>query len=287
MQTDVSESSSDRNPDAFAATPCPVSPTFSTSLSSRTAKRFATRLLEEDDATSPSPFKKKTEISQVHIWHLDKSRASFGCAIAECRGQELRNLPKGNTASGTLMLRKCSTLPSKPFALAIVSPTLASRRQTDGTDLRLKILADKAATSPSLDLSAAMQSATWEVDDVGEFRVKVDLKEERFGKGETEIRWNSRERWENEDGTLRFTLAENRYSDSSRHDFSVELCSPTLNHLLATYALDQAQGKKAKWQRDTVTASVENLVAFGERFVADQNRYPSPSTSIQSSSSSS
>lgn len=58
--------------------------------------------------------------------------------------------------------------------------------------------ADKAATSPSLDLSAAMQSATWEVDDLGDFRVKIDLKEERFGKGETEIRWNSRERWENQ-----------------------------------------------------------------------------------------
>lgn len=43
-----------------------------------------------------------------------------------------------------------------------------------------------------------MQSATWEVDDVGDFRVKVDLKEERFGKGETEIRWNSRERYENQ-----------------------------------------------------------------------------------------
>jgi hypothetical protein len=43
-----------------------------------------------------------------------------------------------------------------------------------------------------------MQSATWEVDDLGDFRVKVDLKEERFGKGETEIRWTSRERWENQ-----------------------------------------------------------------------------------------
>ena len=104
-----------------------------------------------------------------------------------------------------------------------------------------------------------MQSATWEVDDLGDFRVKIDLKEERFGKGETEIRWNSRERWENQvrrlsqtrrrgptltrtsqDGTLRFTIAENRYSDTSRHDYSTELCSPTLNQLLANYALDQA-----------------------------------------------
>jgi len=61
-------------------------------------------------------------------------------------------------------------------------------------------IADKAATSPSLDLSAAMQSATWELDDFGEFRVSVNLKEERFGKGETEIRWISRERWENSVG---------------------------------------------------------------------------------------
>jgi len=45
-----------------------------------------------------------------------------------------------------------------------------------------------------------MQSATWELDDFGEFRVSVNLKEERFGKGETEIRWISRERWENSVG---------------------------------------------------------------------------------------
>lgn len=58
--------------------------------------------------------------------------------------------------------------------------------------------ADKAATSPSLDLSAAMQSATWEVDDQGIFRVKIELKEERFG--ETEILWTARERYENSVG---------------------------------------------------------------------------------------
>ncbi|GAA5962282.1 hypothetical protein JCM3765_004733 [Sporobolomyces pararoseus] len=216
---------------------CPVSPTFSTSLSSTTAEGFLSILKSKD----PS-FVKKTEISQVRIFHLDKSRASFGCAIAECRGQELRELPKGCTASGTLVLKKCSTLPSKPFSLSIVSPSSASNRQVDGTDLRLKILADKAATSPSLDLSAAMQSATWEVDDLGDFRVKIDLKDERFG--ETEIRWNSRERWENQDESLRFTLSENRYSDSSKHDNSIELSSPKLNRLLANYAFDQAQGKK-------------------------------------------
>ena len=131
-----------------------------------------------------------------------------------------------------------------------------------------------------------MQSATWEVDDLGDFRVKIDLKEERFGKGETEIRWNSRERWENQvrrlsqtrrrgqtltrtsqDGTLRFTIAENRYSDTSRHDYSTELCSPTLNQLLANYALDQAQGKKAKWEREKVRAWTDKLIAFGETFV--------------------
>ncbi|GAA5995383.1 hypothetical protein JCM5350_006247 [Sporobolomyces pararoseus] len=216
---------------------CPVSPTFSTSLSSPTVDKFLSTLKSTD-----SSFEKKSEISQARIFHLDKSRASFGCAIAECRGQELRELPRGCTASGTLVLRKCSTLPSKPFSLSIISPTSASNRQVDGTDLRLKILADKAATSPSLDLSAAMQSATWEVDDLGDFRVKIDLKEERFG--ETEIRWNSRERWENHDETLRVTLSENRYSDSSKHNHSIEISSPKLNRILANYALDQAQGKK-------------------------------------------
>ncbi|GAA5883688.1 hypothetical protein JCM16303_004767 [Sporobolomyces ruberrimus] len=257
------------SPDPNASTSSsPVSPTFSTSLSSRTARKFLDSLL--NGTASGEVFEKKNEISQVHIWHLDKSRASFGCAIAECRGQELRDLPKGNTASGTLVLKKCSTLPSKPFALSIVRPLDSdsnTHNQADGTDLRLKIL----ATSPSLDLSAAMQSATWEVDDVGDFRVKVDLKEERFGKGETEIRWNSRERYENQDGTLRFTLSENRHSDSSKHDYSIELCAPVLNQLLANYALDQAQGKKAKWERAKVRGLIDRLIEFGERF-ADASR---------------
>jgi hypothetical protein len=70
-----------------------------------------------------------------------------------------------------------------------------------------------------------------------------------------------------QDGTLRFTIAENRYSDSSKHDFSVELCSPALNQLLANYALDQAQGKKAKWEREKVRGWIENLIEFGEKFV--------------------
>jgi hypothetical protein len=58
------------------------------------------------------------------------------------QGQELRDLPQGSTASGTLVLKKCSTLPSKPFALSIVKPLSASIRQLDGTDLRLKVLCE-------------------------------------------------------------------------------------------------------------------------------------------------
>ncbi|GAA5902161.1 uncharacterized protein JCM6883_001315 [Sporobolomyces salmoneus] len=256
-RTDTSTSST--------STPSPVSPTFSTSLSSSTAQRFLSLL--NNDSTPPNErFEKKNEISQVHILHLDKSRASFGNAISECRGQELRDLPKGCSASGTLVLKKCSTLPAKPFALSIVSPsgTLENGGQQDGTDLRIKILADKAATSPSLDLSAAMQSATWEVDDQGIFRVKIELKEERFG--ETEILWTARERYENSDESLRLTVSENRYSDSSKHDYSIELSCPKLNQCLANYALDQAQGKKGIWEREKVGVWMEKLIEFGEKF---------------------
>ncbi|GAA6059670.1 hypothetical protein JCM10212_000057 [Sporobolomyces blumeae] len=188
--------------------------------------------------------------------------------VERWKGQDLRNVPKGGTASGTLVLKKCSTLPSKPFALSIVSLDSATAcNPQEGRDLQVKILADKAATSPSLDLSAAMQSATWDLDTRGLFHVSVELNEERFGKGETEIKWVSRERWENEDESLRFTLYEIRYSDTTRHERSIELSSPVLNRLLADCALDYAQGRSTKFERDKVRVVVNRLVEFGEMLV--------------------
>ena len=73
-----------------------------------------------------------------------------------------------------------------------------------------------------------------------------------------------------QDGSLRFTVSEQRYSESSKHDHSVELCSPALNQLLADYALDQAQGKKGRWEREKVRGWVEKLVEFGEGLVEQQ-----------------
>lgn len=40
-----------------------------------------------------------------------------------------------------------------------------------------------------------------------------------------------------------------------------------MNQLLADYALDQAQGKKGRWERDKVRGWVEKLVEFGEGLV--------------------
>ncbi|GAA5908104.1 hypothetical protein JCM5296_002228 [Sporobolomyces johnsonii] len=241
-----------------------VSPQFSTSLSRASVDRLLGRLTESSEFGT---FYKDRESSQVHILHLDRARAMYGVAIADVRGQDLRNLPPRQSATGTLVLRKCSTLASKPFSLSLINPTSELNPQnqsTEGRDLRLKVHADKSATSPSLALSAAMQSATWEVDAFGIFRVNIELKEERFGKTETDIRWASRERWENEDSSLRFTLSELRYSSTPSHNYELELCSPALNALLAEHTLDQAQGRRGKCDRVLVRKWVERLMDLGE-----------------------
>jgi len=43
-----------------------------------------------------------------------------------------------------------------------------------------------------------------------------------------------------------------------------------LNQLLADYALDQAQGKKGRWEREKVRGWVEKLIEFGEGLVEQQ-----------------
>jgi hypothetical protein len=135
-------------------------------------------------------------------------------------------------ASGTLTLKKCSTLPSKPFFLAVATPTPADNdegrcvggeevRKTD-LDLRLKILgsysspcgkirlltlkcptlyetsADKAATSPSQELSSAVQNASWDLDAANQFEVHLDLDPARFSSCETSIKWVCKEKWEDD-----------------------------------------------------------------------------------------
>ncbi|GAA5972575.1 hypothetical protein JCM21900_006629, partial [Sporobolomyces salmonicolor] len=257
---------------ASSASSPSVSPQFSTSLSRASVDRLLGRLTES--SSKFDTFHKNRDSSQVHILHLDRARAMYGVAIADVRGQDLRNLPPRQSATGTLVLRKCSTLASKPFSLSLINPTSKSNPQnqaTEGRDLRLKVHADKSATSPSLALSAAMQSATWEVDAFGIFRVNIELKEERFGKTETEIRWASRERWENEDASLRFTLSELRHSSTPSHHYELELCSPALNVLLAEYTLDQAQGSRGKCDRVLVRQWVERLMTLGEWAVREMN----------------
>lgn len=58
--------------------------------------------------------------------------------------------------------------------------------------------ADKAATSPSAELSAAVQRASWDLDASGVFEVHLDLDPKRFTESETEIRWMAKSRYEND-----------------------------------------------------------------------------------------
>ncbi|GAA5918272.1 hypothetical protein JCM1841_002141 [Sporobolomyces salmonicolor] len=229
---------------ASSASSPSVSPQFSTSLSRASVDRLLGRLT--DSSSNFGTFHKNRDSSQVHILHLDRARAMYGVAIADVRGQDLRNLPPRQSATGTLVLRKCSTLASKPFSLSLINPTSKLNPQnqaTEGRDLRLKVHADKSATSPSLALSAAMQSATWEVDAFGIFR----------------------------DASLRFTLSELRYSSTPSHNYELELCSPALNALLAEYTLDQAQGSRGKCDRVLVRRWVERLMTWGEWAVREMN----------------
>ncbi|GAA5884192.1 hypothetical protein JCM6882_002174 [Rhodosporidiobolus microsporus] len=222
---------------------------------------------------------KKKSSSQVHILHLDRYRAVYAVATAEVRGQDLRNLPPGQCANGTLSLKKCSTLPSKPFSLSISTPgtlePLVSAgegeseeprvRLVEGTDMRVKVLADKSATSTSIELSAAMQDATWWVDDDGVFSVHARLDPARFSESQTSIRWAAKDRWE--DDTFRATVSENRHDGSSSQTWEVDLTSRRLNAELAECTLDQL---RKKFDREKVAGMVEELVRFCEGVVDER-----------------
>ncbi|GAA6033479.1 hypothetical protein JCM8097_001418 [Rhodosporidiobolus ruineniae] len=253
-------------------------PHFDYSMSSATMQRLVRRLERRGFARSKAS-------SQVHLLHLDRRRAVYAVATAEVRGHDLRNLPPGQGANGTLGLKKVSTLPSKPFSLSIskpgrvILPSTPSSASEDGhggqkseeeeprvelnegTDLRVKVLADKAATSPSTELSAAFQQATWSVDDDGVFNVNVRLDPGRFSEGQTSVRWAAKERWEN--GTLRATVSENRHHASSSRTWELDLTSQVLNTALAEYSLEAGGAKVGRgFDRGKVTAWVSELVEF-------------------------
>lgn len=62
----------------------------------------------------------------------------------------------------------------------------------------VRMIADKAATSPSSELSAAIQRASWDLDVSGQLEVHVELDPARFTASETEIKWRTRTRYEND-----------------------------------------------------------------------------------------
>ncbi|KAM0754098.1 hypothetical protein T439DRAFT_378186 [Meredithblackwellia eburnea MCA 4105] len=203
-----------------------LSPHFSPCLSRDTIERFRTILVEQMNLTL------SRETSQVHITHLDRRRAVYASATSDLRGGELKNNEEG-TVSGTLLLKKCSTLPSKPFSFSLTTPTSEIDPLSEGTDLRLKVLADKAATSPSSELSAAVQRASWDLDASGVFAVHLDLDPRRFTESETEIRWMAKSRYEND--TIRATVCEVRVHGSKSRWFEIEFSSKLLNNKLAEY----------------------------------------------------
>ena len=119
-----------------------LSPEFSVCLSRPTAENFKRRLVTMGLALS-------RETSQVHITHLDRRRAVYASATSDLRvrGGELKDNEEG-TASGTLLLKKCSTLPSKPFSFSLTTPTPEIDPLSEGTDLRLKVLGPFFTRSP-------------------------------------------------------------------------------------------------------------------------------------------
>lgn len=115
------------------------------------------------------------------------------------------------------MLKKVSTLPSKPFFLSITAPVLEDQEPREGADLRIKVLcesslrmpgelnltrtptADKAATSPSLELSQSFNAASWDLNGAtGRFEVHLTLDPDRFSASQTVIRYKAKSRYENE-----------------------------------------------------------------------------------------
>ncbi|BGP20692.1 hypothetical protein JCM10213v2_008855 [Rhodosporidiobolus nylandii] len=216
-------------------------------------------------------FSKKRTTSQVHILHLDRHRAVYAVATAALRGHDLSNLPPGQCANGTLSLVKCSTLPSKPFSLSISTPGTVDEdgeiRLREGSDLRVKVLADKAATSPSNELSRSFQQATWDVDDEGIFHVNVQLDPGRFSASQTSSRWTAKERWEND--TFRAVVSENRHHGSSTITWELELTSRQLNNELAECSLNQL---RRKFDRELVTRLVDELLVFCDELVAEEGK---------------
>ncbi|BGP52144.1 hypothetical protein JCM10450v2_008115 [Rhodotorula kratochvilovae] len=219
---------------------CPFgSPHFVSSLS-----RSAAHALLDRVCASGEGFECTKQSSQVYLTLLDKRRAVYGVATAALKGSDLRALGPGETGSGTLSLKKCSTLPSKPFSLSIAAPHVHDEEgegeageMHEGTDLRVKVLADKAATSPSEELSTAMQLATWCLDSEGVFAVDAVLNPQRFSPNQTRVTWRAKERWENE----------------------VELSSPALNAALADCSLNYL---RRKWDRCKIERLVEELVEW-------------------------
>lgn len=210
-----------------------ILPHFSLSLSRSTTDSFKQHLTES------FYLKLSHETSVIHVSHLDRRRAVFAVASAELRGGELKDITPGTSASGTISLKKVSTLARKPYFLSISEPTKEGEEFGDGTDLRIKVLstslfsltnpltfplsslslisqtdeltpllfrstfvctaADKAATSPSLELSNSFnRGASWDLDSFGNFNVHLELDPERFTASQTEIRWVAKSRYENE-----------------------------------------------------------------------------------------
>ncbi|GAA5869246.1 hypothetical protein JCM8547_005176 [Rhodosporidiobolus lusitaniae] len=219
-------------------------------------------------------FAKTKETSNVHVTHLDCPRAVYNTATAAVRGHTLRSLPPGQNANGTLSLKKVSTLWSRPFSLSVSTPgtvgppqegsTEPSVQMKEGTDLRVKVLADKAATSPSVELSAAFSQALWAVDADGVFHVDIKLDPARFAPTQTEIRWVSKDRYENE--TFRAIASENRHHGTSTRTWELALFSKPLNEELAECSLNQL---RKKFNRELVTKLVGELVEFAEGLVDD------------------
>ncbi|GAA6011090.1 hypothetical protein JCM10207_005492 [Rhodosporidiobolus poonsookiae] len=216
-------------------------------------------------------FEKTKANSRVHILHLDRHRAVY--AVATASGHDMRNLPPGQLGSGTLSLQKCSTLPSKPFTLSITMPGKVELPGKDGdgeprvmlkegSDMRVKVLADKAATSPSNELSAAMQQATWDVDSDDVFHVNVKLDPARFSESQTSIRWAAKERWEKK--PFRATVSENRHHGSAGQVWELDLASQRLKDELADCSLNQL---RKRFDRERVTEMVGELIAFAEELV--------------------
>ncbi|GAA5974603.1 hypothetical protein JCM11641_007020 [Rhodosporidiobolus odoratus] len=279
------------------------SPQFTYAMSKETIDFFVERLKRKG-------FTMKKTSNQVHILHLDLSRAVYAIATAQLsvrilpfqssllrarltihreQGHDLRNLPPQISANGTLSLRKVSTVPSKPFSLSISNPAridaspsespdgMPEIRLREGSDLRVKVLADKAATSPSQELSAALQQATWILDAEGVFHVHVKLDPARFAESQTSIRFAAKERWENE-AAYRVTVSENRHDNSSSLTWELEVTSQKLNTALAEASFNQL---RRRFDREMVTRLVEELVKFCEGLVEPEDVWEKGSSRVE------